>query len=72
MVIAYVDDLIAVVEQEQLDGRKTSLDALHTIKTSGSMPAENQAGIFERRLKNNDMNQLKLAKSVSCVEKKVT
>ena len=45
MVIAYVDDLIAVGQQDQLDGMKTSLDALYTMKTSGTIPAQYQAGI---------------------------
>ena len=38
MVIAYVDDLIAVRQQEQLDGMKASLDVLYTMKTSGTIP----------------------------------
>ena len=45
MVIAYVDDLIAVGQQEQLDGMKASLDALYTMKTSGTVPAEYTPGI---------------------------
>ena len=45
MVIAYVDDLIAVGQQDQLDGMKASLDALYTMKTSGTIPAQYQAGI---------------------------
>ena len=45
MVIAYVDELIAVGQQEQLDGMKTSLDALYTMKTSGTVPAEYSPGI---------------------------
>ena len=45
MVIAYVDDLIAVGQQEQLDGMQASLDALYTMKTSGAIPAEYQPGI---------------------------
>ena len=44
MVIAYVDDLIAVGQQDQLDGMKASLDALYTMKTSGAIPANYQAG----------------------------
>ena len=44
MVIAYVDDLIAVGQQEQLDGMKASLDALYTMKTSGTVPAEYTPG----------------------------
>ena len=44
MVIAYVDDLIAVGQQDQLDGMKASLDALYTMKTSGAIPAQYQAG----------------------------
>ena len=40
MVIAYMDDLIAVGPQEQLDGMKASFDALYTMKTSRSIPAE--------------------------------
>ena len=40
MVIAYVDDLSAVGQQEHLDGMKASLDALYTMKTSGTVPAE--------------------------------
>ena len=45
MVIAYVDDLIAVGQQDQLDGMKASLDALYTMKTSGAIPAQYQAGV---------------------------
>ena len=45
MVIAYVDDLIAVGQQEQLDGMKASLDALCTMKTSGTVPAAYTPGI---------------------------
>ena len=45
MVIAYVDDLIAVGQQEQLDGMKASLDALYTMKTSGTVPAEHTPGV---------------------------
>ena len=45
MVIAYVDDLIAVGQQDQLDGMKASLDALYTMKTSGTIPAQYQSGI---------------------------
>ena len=45
MVIAYVDDLIAVGQQEQLNGKKASLDALYTMKTSGTVPAEYSPGI---------------------------
>ena len=45
MVIAYVDDLIAVGQQNQLDGMKASLDALYTMKTSGAIPAQYQEGI---------------------------
>ena len=45
MVIAYVDDLIAVGQQEQLDGMKASLDELYTMKTSGTVPAEYTPGI---------------------------
>ena len=45
MVIAYVDDLIAVGQQEQLDGMKASLDALYTMKTSGTVPAEYSPGL---------------------------
>ena len=40
MVIAYVDDIIAVGEQEQLDGMKAELDKLYLMKTSGFIPAE--------------------------------
>ena len=32
MVIAYIDDLTAVGEQEQLDEMKASLDAFYTMK----------------------------------------
>ena len=39
MVIACVDDIIAVGEQEQLDGMKTELDKLHIMKTSGFIPS---------------------------------
>ena len=45
MVIAYVDDLIAVGQQDQLDGMKASLDDLYTMKTSGAIPAQYQEGI---------------------------
>ena len=45
MVIAYVDDLIPVGQQDQLDGMKASLDALYTMKTSGAIPAHYQPGI---------------------------
>ena len=45
MVIAYLDDLIAVGQQDQLDGMKASLDALYTMKTSGAIPAQYQEGI---------------------------
>ena len=45
MVIAYVDDLIAVGQQNQLDGMKAALDALYTMKTSGVIPAEYQPGV---------------------------
>ena len=40
MVIAYVDDIIAVGEQEQLDGMKTELDKLYVMKTSGFIPSK--------------------------------
>ena len=95
MVIAYVDDLIAVGQQEQLDGMKASLDALYTMKTSGTVPAEYTPGIeplkflgcfieristgeiimhqrsyIEHCLKNNEMTQLKVAKSLPCVDEK--
>ena len=39
MVIAYVDDIIAVGEQEQLDGMKAELDKLYVMKTSGFIPS---------------------------------
>ena len=39
MVIAYVDDIIAVGEQEQLDGMKAELDKLYVMKTSGYIPS---------------------------------
>ena len=95
MVIAYVDDLIAVGQQEQLDGMKASLDALYTMKTSGTVPAEYTPGIeplkflgcfieristgeiimhqrsyIEHCLRNNEMTQLKIAKSLPCVDEK--
>ena len=41
---AYVDNLIAVGQQEQVDGMKASLDALYTMKTSGTVPAEYNPG----------------------------
>ena len=94
-VIAYVDDLIAVGQQEQLDGMKASFDALYTMKTSGTVPAEYTPGIeplkflgcfieristgeivmhqrsyIEHYLKNNGMTQLKIAKSLPCVDEK--
>ena len=40
MVIAYVDDLIAVGDQSQLDCMKSELDKLYVMKTSGSIPAQ--------------------------------
>ena len=40
MVIAYVDDIIAVGEQEQLDGMQTELDKLYVMKTSGFIPSK--------------------------------
>ena len=40
MVIAYADDIIAVGEQEQLDGMKTELDKLYVMKTSGFIPSK--------------------------------
>ena len=40
MVIACVDDIIAVAEQEQLDGMKTELDKLYVMKTSGFIPSK--------------------------------
>ena len=40
MVIAYVDDIIAVGEQEQLDGMKSELDKLYIMKTSGFIPSK--------------------------------
>ena len=39
MVIAYVDDIIAVGEQDQLDGMKAELDKLYVMKTSGFIPS---------------------------------
>ena len=39
MVIAYVDDIIAVGEQDQLDGMKAELDKLYVMKTSVFIPA---------------------------------
>ena len=39
MVIAYVDDLVAVGNQVYLDGVKSDLDKLYVMKTSGSIPA---------------------------------
>ena len=39
MVIAYVDDIIAMGEQEQLDGMKAELDKLYVMKTSGFIPS---------------------------------
>ena len=95
MVIAYVDDLIAVGQQEQLDGMRATLDALYTMKTSGAIPAENQPGIeplkflgcfierlpsgemimhqksyIEHCFKNNDMLQIKVARSLPNVDEK--
>ena len=40
MVIAYVDDIIAVVEQDQLDRMKSELDKLYVMKTSGFIPSK--------------------------------
>ena len=45
MVIAYVDDLIAVGDQSQLDCMKSELDKLYVMKTSGSIPAQYQSGL---------------------------
>ena len=45
MVIAYVDDLIAVGDQSQLDCMKLELDKLYVMKTSGSIPAQYQSGL---------------------------
>ena len=45
MVIAYVDDIIAVGEQDQLDGMKAALDVLYTMKVSGAIPAKYEPGI---------------------------
>ena len=45
MVIAYVDDLIAVGDQSQLDCMKAELDKLYVMKTSGSIPAKYQPGM---------------------------
>ena len=45
MVIAYVDDLIAVGDQSQLDCMKAELDKLYVMKTSGSIPASYQPGM---------------------------
>ena len=39
MVIAYVDDIFAVGEQDQLDGMKAELDKLYVMKTSGFIPS---------------------------------
>ena len=40
MVIAYVDDIIAIGEQDQLDGMKAELDKLYVMKTSGFIPSK--------------------------------
>ena len=45
MVIAYVDDLIAVGDQSQLNCTKTELDKLYVMKTSGSIPATYEPGM---------------------------
>ena len=45
MVIAYVDDLIGVEDQSQLNGMKTELDKLYVMKTSGSILAVYEPGI---------------------------
>ena len=45
MVIAYVDDLIAVGDQSQLDCMKSELDKLYVMKTSGSIPSQYQPGL---------------------------
>ena len=45
MVIAYVDDLIAVGDQSQLDCMKAELDKLYVMKTSGSIPARYQSNL---------------------------
>ena len=50
MVIAYVDDLSAVGQQEELDEMKASLDALYTTKTSGTVPAECSPGVEPLKL----------------------
>ena len=40
MVIAYVDDIIAVGEQDQFDGMKPEPDKLYVMKTSGLIPSK--------------------------------
>ena len=45
IVIAYVDDLIVVGNQVQLDGMKAELDNLYMMKASWSIPAQYQPGI---------------------------
>ena len=45
MVIACVDDLIAVRKQESLDGMRASLNALFTAKTSATVQAEYSPGL---------------------------
>ena len=50
MVIAYVDDLIAVGDQVYLDCMKAELDKLYVMKTSGSIPAEYTPGLEPLRL----------------------
>ena len=39
MVVAYVDDIIAVGEQDQLERMKAELDKLYVMKTPGFVPA---------------------------------
>ena len=45
MIFVYVDDIITVGNQVQLDGMKAELDKLYVMKTSGSIPAQYQPGI---------------------------
>ena len=50
IVIAYVDDLIAVGQQGHLDKMKAELDKLYVMKTSGSIPAKYTPGVEPLRL----------------------
>ena len=82
MVIAYVDDLIAVGDQSQLNCMKTELDKLYVMKTSGSIPATYELGIeplqiimhqrsyIEHCFRENDMELIKGGVTLPNVDEK--